>query len=348
MRRRLLRVLSLVGAGALLVVASTALATCPQYGIGASSGTIPDASSMSLTFGVPRNGTITSLRVASLRATHPAVDDLEIHLISPLGTDVVIVDRVCPGSANLLLDLDDAAATPIPCPPTDGQAHAPSNPLSAFLGEPAAGMWTLRVFDRAAGNTGYFNEGHIQLCANCADAPLTVTFDAGSGAPHCFYEGALQVCGYVADLSPFPSLYDGPVQLGDNDGDASPDIANSAVPNGEQLYQFSLGGAPFAVTGFDFTYYGGSHGFSSSKSGSGFTVTSSGHVTPPAGMWSGITSFTWAAYDGGSSPGGVMDNLTIVAQCCGDGILDPGEQCEDGNFLDGDCCSGTCHFESSG
>src|SRR3954452_17636278 len=114
MRRRPLRVLSLVCAGALLVVARQAGATCPQYGIGPSSGTIPDAGSTSLTFGVPRNGTITSLRVAGLRATHPAVDDLEIHLISPSGTDVIIVDRVCPGSANLSLDLDDAAATPIP------------------------------------------------------------------------------------------------------------------------------------------------------------------------------------------------------------------------------------------
>ena len=30
---------------------------------------------------------------------------------------------------------------------------------------------------------------------------------------------------------------------------------------------------------------------------------------------------------------------------CGDGVLDAGEQCDDGNRQDGDCCSSTCRFE---
>jgi cysteine-rich repeat protein len=34
---------------------------------------------------------------------------------------------------------------------------------------------------------------------------------------------------------------------------------------------------------------------------------------------------------------------------CGDGILDlPDEQCDDGNTVDGDCCSATCQFENPG
>lgn len=30
---------------------------------------------------------------------------------------------------------------------------------------------------------------------------------------------------------------------------------------------------------------------------------------------------------------------------CGDGSLDPGEECDDGNTRDGDCCSGLCRTE---
>ena len=30
---------------------------------------------------------------------------------------------------------------------------------------------------------------------------------------------------------------------------------------------------------------------------------------------------------------------------CGDGVLDAGEECDDGNLTDGDCCSSTCRFE---
>src|SRR5437867_3646496 len=44
---------------------------------------------------------------------------------------------------------------------------------------------------------------------------------------------------------------------------------------------------------------------------------------------------------------GSADNAVAVfhVRRCGDGVLDPGEQCDDGNVLDGDCCSSTCQFE---
>src|SRR5207245_3600351 len=37
-----------------------------------------------------------------------------------------------------------------------------------------------------------------------------------------------------------------------------------------------------------------------------------------------------------------------VANVCGNGILDRGEQCDDGNNVDGDCCSSSCRFEAAG
>src|SRR5881398_2893725 len=50
--------------------------------------------------------------------------------------------------------------------------------------------------------------------------------------------------------------------------------------------------------------------------------------------------------------GGVETNLWSVlgkkASICGNGFLDPGEQCDDGNTLAGDCCSPTCQFEPAG
>ncbi|MBC8340132.1 MAG: hypothetical protein H8E63_00535, partial [Proteobacteria bacterium] len=36
-----------------------------------------------------------------------------------------------------------------------------------------------------------------------------------------------------------------------------------------------------------------------------------------------------------------------VASGCGDGVLDAGEQCDDGGTAAGDCCSATCQFESA-
>jgi cysteine-rich repeat protein len=38
-------------------------------------------------------------------------------------------------------------------------------------------------------------------------------------------------------------------------------------------------------------------------------------------------------------------DAAIAGACCGDGIIEPGEQCDDGNTEDGDCCSSSCRFE---
>ena len=41
-------------------------------------------------------------------------------------------------------------------------------------------------------------------------------------------------------------------------------------------------------------------------------------------------------------------NLVGSMPVCGDGVLDAGEACDDGNTSPGDCCSATCQFESLG
>jgi cysteine-rich repeat protein len=40
--------------------------------------------------------------------------------------------------------------------------------------------------------------------------------------------------------------------------------------------------------------------------------------------------------------------ITVSYGLCGDSIVAPNEQCDDGNTNNGDCCSSTCQFESSG
>jgi hypothetical protein len=48
---------------------------------------------------------------------------------------------------------------------------------------------------------------------------------------------------------------------------------------------------------------------------------------------------TTSFYPSGFWPGGMP---------CGNGVLDPGEQCDDGGTAGGDCCSATCRFEAAG
>lgn len=44
--------------------------------------------------------------------------------------------------------------------------------------------------------------------------------------------------------------------------------------------------------------------------------------------------------------GGTVD--AEVCATCGDGVVGPGEQCDDGNTDAGDCCSATCQYEAAG
>jgi cysteine-rich repeat protein len=53
---------------------------------------------------------------------------------------------------------------------------------------------------------------------------------------------------------------------------------------------------------------------------------------------------------GGASDAGAYEISGTAPAGCGDGVLDVGlgEQCDDGNQFDGDCCSATCRAEAAG
>ncbi len=192
---------------------------------------------------------------------------------------------------------------------------------------------------------GFVEASTERAHAACMDTPVTITFDAGSGTPHCYTESGMTVC--ASKVSP-PA--DAMLTLGDNDGNTSPDLDNEGDADG-LVYTFSMGGQPFAVTSFDFTGLGSGGTLQPFKTGSESCCSAlypdDGVVMPDPSDWSGISSFTWTVSGAGDGPN-VMDNLSIVVQCCGNGAVDGGEQCDDGNTLDGDCCSSTCQFEASG
>ena len=88
--------------------------------------------------------------------------------------------------------------------------------------------------------------------------------------------------------------------------------------------------------------------------GLGGTVKGGTLASPPLLVeWDGITS----GHNGNgfcncplgcsaTSPLGWFVQCNEVVPMCGDGTVDPGEECDDGNALDGDCCSSTCQFPS--
>jgi cysteine-rich repeat protein len=89
-----------------------------------------------------------------------------------------------------------------------------------------------------------------------------------------------------------------------------------------------------------------------------------GTIDPVSGEISGITGTCstglpgdptvapWVASGTADGSTFVVDSLCqgiespLLGSKCGNGLLDSGEDCDDGNFDDGDCCSGTCAAET--
>ena len=91
---------------------------------------------------------------------HDFVGDLEISLISPQGTQVLLANRVGGNGDDYQNTLfDDEATLSInlgTAPFNRAGGYQPTEALSAFDGESAGGNWTILIRDRSPLNTGFF------------------------------------------------------------------------------------------------------------------------------------------------------------------------------------------------
>lgn len=96
---------------------------------------------------------------------------------------------------------------------------------------------------------------------------------------------------------------------------------------------------PTAGTGGSTTTSAGGRG---GTGGSGGTATGGNTSTSVGGGGSGGTSS-----GGGGSGGTTTTSTTTVSPLCGNGNIDAGDECDDGNNLSGDGCSASCQIEGA-
>ena len=119
------------------------------------------------TIEVSEAGIISDLNIPFIRANYQPVNALQISLISPAETRVILFDQNCGATVNLRMGFDDDAPEVIACPPDDGIVFQPVNPLSAFIGENTQGTWTLEiaVVGSGFGASGALEEWQLEFCA---------------------------------------------------------------------------------------------------------------------------------------------------------------------------------------
>ena len=142
---------------------------CEEY-VGTSNISVPDGTAPNTQgaietdeITVVQSGNVDSVSLY-LNMTHTYIDDLNIVLKSPSGTEVVVWDRECGSQDNFNLTLEDGGAV-LTCTDNMTGVFSPSNPFSAFLGEVASGTWQLQVSDFYNGDTGILNSWKLNLCS---------------------------------------------------------------------------------------------------------------------------------------------------------------------------------------
>jgi uncharacterized repeat protein (TIGR01451 family) len=134
----------------------------------------PVASQIVRTFTVTANYTVRDMDVGIL-LDHTYRSDLRIFLTSPGGTTVTVMTWTgnVQGGDNLNDQFDDEAAAVIgdhvagaidpltPVPPLYSHGFRPSSPLSAFDGQNANGVWTLRICDAVGSDAGNFRRADL-------------------------------------------------------------------------------------------------------------------------------------------------------------------------------------------
>lgn len=145
------------------------------------------------TFAVSASYAVSDVNIGLLMA-HTYRSDLQITLVSPTGTRVVVSNRIGGGGDNFNALMDDSAATPIAnytgndtitaLPPYNG-TYAPSSTLSAFNGQNSSGTWTLEICDAAAQDSGTFYQADLYLTqAPTSYADLSLAQSVSSTNPN--------------------------------------------------------------------------------------------------------------------------------------------------------------------
>ena len=121
---------------------------------------------------VPLTSTVQDVNVSNLDISHTWISDLEVKLISPNATEVVLFNQICDDENNINAKFDDEAVPgPLPCPPIGGNTYQPEGDLSTIAGEIAGGTWNLSITDYNNFDNGTLNAWGIKICLDDTPTP---------------------------------------------------------------------------------------------------------------------------------------------------------------------------------
>jgi len=154
-------------------------------------------------------GSIIDISISNLSITHSWVNDLEISVTAPDGTNFLLFKDICGSQNDVDLSFHDSgiANASIPCPPTDGNSYKATGLFSILQGTDAAGDWILTVIDNASGDGGQIDSWELEICTeDQIVCPGNLTLQLSSTDVSCYLgsDGSLTA---IASGGPTPYQY---------------------------------------------------------------------------------------------------------------------------------------------
>ena len=135
---------------------------------------------------------------ACLELLHPAVQELTVELVSPLGTAVVLHNQNGAPDPDMIVTFSSLGVPYNSVPFNCGCCMQPANSLDAFNGELSEGMWTLRVAHNGLAPGGFLQTWCLRLF-DLPPGPSSICVPCFGGGGPC--EPVLLTC----DASQLPN-----------------------------------------------------------------------------------------------------------------------------------------------
>jgi cysteine-rich repeat protein len=333
---------------------------------------IPNGSSLVSLLFVDLAGEVVDVDVM-LDIAHPTANELDVYLISPTGTTVALTTDNGGGADDVFAGvLFDDQAVPAPdAPPGTPAPHVrnvtyvdftvvgplqPEGALGALFGDPAGGPWALVVTDDGGGSFGTLEGWSLTLTtlsgvpepdvpavfvastptdlpngvATGVDVPVTVT---GLAGPVLDVDVVVDVRhGRATEIDLFLTSPSGRrIELATDLGDENDDLYagttfDDDAPDPVSDTPLPASGTPHAAV----VPEGALGAFLGETANGDWTLTVADDSGGEAGRLEG-----WSL------------RLLVPARC-GNGVVDAGEQCDDGNGGNGDGCDANCQPSACG
>jgi subtilisin-like proprotein convertase family protein len=131
------------------------------------------------TINIPSGGAVADVNIPNVKGRHTFISDIDLLLEGPSGDEIKLIGSFFCPTSDFNVGFDSESSQNLGCPPTGGAVVKPAQSLNAFVGQEAAGDWTLKVkVTDNVGEGGSLDDWTLEICSDVSlNPPVLVNND---------------------------------------------------------------------------------------------------------------------------------------------------------------------------